>query len=119
MLLFRGASAGERRRRIYGLSWTADVAEAEWFARERQKWSGGSVVLETLAPPEAVICAVNYPAPITIDELKRLFPGSSELNLEGMHKLGSDYNHEREYVVDRCHLNAVTVVRRYNTECSC
>lgn len=44
--LFRGASAGERRSRSYGLSWTANIAVAESFARERQQWHGGSVVLE-------------------------------------------------------------------------
>lgn len=49
--LFRGAWIGERRRRIYGLSWTAEVSEAERFARDRQGWEGGSVVLETLTLP--------------------------------------------------------------------
>ena len=47
--LFRGAAAGERRKRIYGLCWSVDIAAAERFAEDRRQWNGGSVVLETLA----------------------------------------------------------------------
>jgi hypothetical protein len=63
--LFRGAGAAERRRRIYGVSWSADVAVAERFALERQVMDGGSVLLETLAPSMGIICAVDYPKPMT------------------------------------------------------
>lgn len=56
--LFRGACLNEHRRRAYSLSWTAEIDEAEFFAKERQEWSGGSVVLETLAPPAAIICQI-------------------------------------------------------------
>jgi len=104
--MFRGASAGERRQRIYGLSWTANVAVAEKFARERQVWRGGSVLLETLAPPEAIICAVDYPEPFTQDEIERLRSEYPNIQI-------TDFYEEREYVVDRRHLNDITVVRRY------
>ena len=67
--LFRGAWADERRHRTYGVSWTANIAVAEDFAHQRQVWDGGSVVLETLASPEAIICAVEYPEPFTQDEI--------------------------------------------------
>jgi hypothetical protein len=96
--LFRGADANERRRRVYGLSWTADRDVAERFARARQGHNGGSVVLETLAPPAAIICAVNY-------EITRLKSEHSNGEI-------AERSHEREYVVDRRHLNAVAVVHR-------
>jgi hypothetical protein len=73
--LFRGASAQERRRGTYGLSWTPDIGIAEDFARRRQQWQGGSVVLKTLAPPAAIICAIDYPEPFTVEELKQQFKG--------------------------------------------
>jgi hypothetical protein len=110
--LFRGAAAGERRRRIYGLSWTPDMAIAERFARERQQWDGGSVVLETLAPPAAIICSVDYPEPFTVEELKREFPGLAQQTIEKLADSQS-FHEEREYVIDRRHLGAVTVASRY------
>src|SRR4029077_9200884 len=55
--LFRGAGALERRRRAYGMSWSADVAAAGRFAEEHRVMDGGSVLLETVAPPEAIISA--------------------------------------------------------------
>jgi len=106
MRLFRGAPADERRRRTYGLCWTAKFAVAEIFARDKQTNNRGSVLLETLAPPEAIICAVAYPEPFTQDEIARLrgdYPNVEIIEFHG----------EGEYVVDRRHLNAVTVVRRY------
>jgi hypothetical protein len=53
--LYRGATAGERRRRLYGFSWTTriDVARNK-FAAQYQDWDG-SVVLETVAPPDAIL----------------------------------------------------------------
>jgi hypothetical protein len=56
LTLYRGASAGERRRRIYGFSWTTrfDIAR-EHFAVQRQTWDGGSIVLETVAPSDAIL----------------------------------------------------------------
>jgi len=109
--LFRGASAGERRRRIYGLSWTPDIAIAERFAHARQQWDGGSVVLETLAPPAAIICSVDYPEPFTVEELKSKFPELPQQRIEELADQG--FHEEREYVVDRRHLGTVTVARRY------
>ena len=104
--LYRGAVASERRHRTYGVAWTTDIAVAENFARQRQEWDGGSVVLETLAPSEAIICAIDYPEPFTQEEIARLKRECPTAQI-------TEFHEEREYVVDRRHLNAVTVVRRY------
>lgn len=104
--LFRGAGAAERRRRIYGLSWSAAVKTAERFALERRVMDGGSVLLETLATPEAIISEIDYPQPFTqneIEEIRRMHPGA----------LIDAFHEEREYVIDRRYLNAVSVMRRY------
>lgn len=53
MKLYRGASARERRSRLYGFSWSQDVNIAESFAEAKR--SIGAVVMETLATPEAVL----------------------------------------------------------------
>jgi hypothetical protein len=112
--LFRGAAAGERRRRTYGLSWTPDIAIAERFAHEpqHQQWVGGSVVLETLAPPAAIICSVDYPKPFTAEELKREFPDLAQQTMESW-LTAKSFHEEREHVVDRRYLGAVAVARRY------
>jgi hypothetical protein len=62
--LFRGASAGERRRAVYGVSWTSNLSAAEDFAESYRVFPGGSVVLETVAQSEAIISAVEYPSPV-------------------------------------------------------
>lgn len=67
---------------------------------------GGSVLLETLAPSAGIICAVDYPKPQTQAEIEKLKRGHPNVAV-------SEFHEEREYVVDRRHLNAVTVVRRY------
>jgi hypothetical protein len=61
MVLFRGETFGNRRRRTYGLSWTAELAKsfANGIMRTHQ---GGSVVLKTHAPAEAIICAPKLAA---------------------------------------------------------
>ena len=48
--LFRGTSASERRRRLYGFSWSTQREIAERFAQQASLGSGGAVLLETLAP---------------------------------------------------------------------
>jgi hypothetical protein len=94
--LFRGAAAHEARaRKFYGPSWTTDIDEADGFARQYQYKTGGSVVLETLASPEAIISA----------------PGSTGAywsNLDGERRYD-----EQEYIVDGRLLQQVTVARRY------
>jgi hypothetical protein len=89
--LFRGAGAHEHRRRIYGLSWTTDIKVADMFAQLQriglQSDTADSVLLETLAPGRAILCAVTNAA-------------------EG-------HSGEDEYVVDRRLLNKVKVMRRY------
>jgi hypothetical protein len=63
--LYRGASGLERRRRRYGISWTSNLSAAEEFAEGYRVWPGGSVVLETIATPAAIISAIEYPPPMT------------------------------------------------------
>jgi hypothetical protein len=53
--LFRGASACEYKRRAYGFSWSTERAVAEKFAQDYRLRDGGSVLLETIAPPKAVL----------------------------------------------------------------
>ncbi|TXN73446.1 hypothetical protein [Methylobacterium sp. WL6] len=48
--LFRGTSANERSRRLYGFSWSTQRNIAERFAEQARLGSGGAVLLETLAP---------------------------------------------------------------------
>lgn len=66
---------------------------------------GGSVLLETFAPQRAIISQIHYPMlnPNQIRNIKRKHPGI----------MFDDFSHEREYIVDRRYLIAVTVIRRY------
>jgi hypothetical protein len=105
--LFRGASARSRRTRRYGLSWTEDFEVADRFALQKQTRPGGSVVLETVAQPRAIICAIEYPEPLTIEEVRRTYPNFPNV------KLGPQFHEEDEYLVDRRALTKVDVVRRY------
>jgi|SRR5215207_6636457 len=51
-----GAGASERRRRLYGFSWTSKLDLAREFADDhRRREPDGGVVLETLAPAEAIL----------------------------------------------------------------
>jgi hypothetical protein len=84
--LYRGTAMHERRRRIYGVSWTSDIHIAEKFAQER-RYGEDSVVLETVAPAEAIICAIGESSGHLYDE--------------------------NEYAVDRWRLGDVRVVKRY------
>jgi hypothetical protein len=84
--LFRGAPASERHRRNYGFSWSEERKAAEEFAEERRVFDSGSVLFETLAPPEAVLHVREH-----IEE----------------------YYAEREYIVDPYRLTRVRVIARY------
>jgi hypothetical protein len=61
LTLFRGAHAHERSRRIYGFSWTMDLAIARRFA-ERWALTGEGVLLRTVAPAEAILL-IREPSP--------------------------------------------------------
>jgi hypothetical protein len=52
--LYRGTTATERKRRLYGFSWTTDIAIAESFARTWHDAGLSAVVLETVAPADAI-----------------------------------------------------------------
>ncbi|CAH1696841.1 IncF plasmid conjugative transfer protein TraG [Hyphomicrobiales bacterium] len=88
--LWRGELAANARYRRYGASWTVsrDVAEAFAQSEIRRQSRGGTVVLETLAPPEAILCA------------RALHPDHLESN-------------EQEFIVDRWKLNKVQIVSRF------
>ena len=54
--LYRGTSAYERERRLYGFSWTTEIEIARTFAEARRPGNpGGAVLLETVAPPAAIL----------------------------------------------------------------
>jgi len=57
LTLYRGAKSGERRRRLYGFSWSTDLAIARKFA---ENWSqpglqSEGVVLQVVVPAEAIL----------------------------------------------------------------
>jgi len=59
LMLYRGTGRHERRRRLYGFSWTIELAVARKFA---ERWATPvpgvvteGVILQTLAPPEAIM----------------------------------------------------------------
>jgi hypothetical protein len=57
LTLYRGANSGERRRRLYGFSWSTDLAIARKFA---ENWSqpelqSEGVVLQAVVPAEAIL----------------------------------------------------------------
>ena len=55
--LYRGTSSAEHSRHIYGFAWTTDVAVARKFAAHwaSHHFNSEGVVLETLAPPQAIL----------------------------------------------------------------
>jgi hypothetical protein len=61
MRLYRGTRARERTRRLYGFSWTTSMGIAREFAEHWQQMEGGAVVLETVAPAEAVLLVREEP----------------------------------------------------------
>ena len=86
--LYRGDCFTNRKHRTYGLSWSAERDVAECFAHNiYQSFEGGSVLLETIAPLDAIICAV---------------PADN-----------SAHAVEEEYLVDRRRLTSVRVLERY------
>jgi hypothetical protein len=86
--LYRGENFTNRRRRTYGLSWSAsaDVARCHAKGCLCRSSLGGSVLLETMASADAIICRV---------------PKSQ------------DRYSEEEFVVDRRHLTSVKVIERF------
>ncbi|WP_149746736.1 hypothetical protein [Rhizobium sp. RU35A] len=58
--IFRGEGALNRKRRSYGASWSSDIEVADSFARDYWRdHTGGSVLLRTVVPPEAIIFMTN------------------------------------------------------------
>jgi hypothetical protein len=57
LTLYRGGRDHERSRRIYGFSWTTDIVIAHRFAEHwaHPRLTGTGVLLETQAPPGAVL----------------------------------------------------------------
>jgi hypothetical protein len=100
--LYRGTLMRERRRRIYGISWSMDIDVAARFAERWQSLGDEAVLLRTLAPPEAVMAAIVYPRAFTPEE-KAEDPEAEFV----------EFHDEREHLLDRRRLNAVTVVRQF------
>lgn len=88
MLLYRGAEQSELRRRK-GFSWTVRIEKAREFAERFHNWEKGGVVLETVAPPEAILLVRGNP--------------------------DTEYYDEGEVIVDPFLLGAVTVVERHRS----
>lgn len=89
LTLYRGEGTANRQRRTYGLSWSASEAVADSFAQSTWRRSiGGSVLLRTVAPAEAIVCAPLHH--------------------------GHDRYAEKEYLLDRRLLSRVEVIRRYS-----
>jgi hypothetical protein len=103
--LYRGASTRERQRRTYGVPWTSSLAAATSFAERYRGYSGGSVILETIAPAEAIISIVTYPPPLT--KAKKAETGLA------LDTHATEYHDEAEFLVDRCRLGRVTMLRRF------
>ncbi len=87
-LLFRGEGAWNRKRKTYGLSWSDKEEVARGFAK---KWvamyDGGTVLLKTVAPADAIISAPC---------------------------LVADRYEEGEFIVDRRRLKKVLVLERFS-----
>ena len=87
MKLYHGTSWLNRCHRTYGLGWSISPSIAEGFAGGIWRtFEGGSVLLMTRAPTDAVICAVG----------------------------NEDAYGEEEYLVDRRRLGVVNVLARYS-----
>ena len=86
--LYRGQNALKVRSRLYGLSWSASRKVAEGHAQGLWQTTcpDGTVLLQTIAPPEAIICRVP--------------------NVE-------DRYDEKEYLVDRRRLRRVIRLATY------
>jgi hypothetical protein len=81
--LFRGTSGDEaRKRKLYGISWTSDADTARSFAKQYEDSVGG-VVLETVAPLEAVISAPGLDGPYYEDENGKRMYDESEYLVDG------------------------------------
>lgn len=88
LTIYRGDSWFNRCRRTYGLSWTTSIEVARHFASDTvwRTCVGGSVLLETMAPADAIVCV----------------PG-----------LTDDRYAEQEVVVEPRRLGKVNVVERF------
>jgi hypothetical protein len=94
--LFRGAGSDEAlKRKFYGISWASVADTAHWFAKRFEVGSLGGVVLETMAPADAIISA----------------PGLDGPHYE--HEDGRRMYDESEYLVDGRRLVNVKVIHRY------
>ncbi len=83
--LYRGERAINRKRRTYGLAWSRSREVAECFAQGslQRTCDGGTVLLETNAPPRAIIGSID------------------------------SWRNEDEVIVDRRYLDRVRVLARY------
>ncbi len=88
MRLYRGDTFRNYKRRVHGVSWSASREEATDFAIEHATWfKDGGVLLETVAPADAIVCALC--------------------------EFDDEFN-EAEYVVNPLRLQDVRMVRRFS-----
>lgn len=88
MRLYRGDTFKNYKRRVYGASWSASREVAMDFAIEHATWfEDGGVLLETVAPADAIVCALC--------------------------QFDDEFN-EAEYVVNPLHLRDVRAVQRFS-----
>ena len=57
--IYRGTSFNERRKHIYGFSWTAQADVARRFAERLREFEDGAVVLETVASTQAILQRID------------------------------------------------------------
>jgi hypothetical protein len=88
MRAYRGDTFKNHKLRVYGASWTTSLEVATDFAIEHATWfRDGGVLLETVAPADAIICALC--------------------------QFDDEFN-EAEYVVNPHRLRDVRVVQRFS-----
>jgi hypothetical protein len=100
LTVYRGAGSGERRRRIYGFSWTTDAAVARRFA---EHWAKPLPAFGTSRPDQGVVLQTSVPREAVLLIRK---PGDYYIRKPG------DYYDEGEVVVDPFRLGRIKVVER-------
>jgi hypothetical protein len=105
VVLYRGATLKGWRR---GVSWTADIEVARSFLPKELSTIPNAptpVIVETFAPPEAIICRIEYPAPFTEEEKAEMLKETP-----GCHFM--EFHDEQEYIVDAERLTGFEIVER-------
>jgi hypothetical protein len=100
LTVYRGTNNHERRRRVYGFSWTTDVAVARRFA---EKWAKPLPAVGTSPRDQGVVLQTSVPREAVLLIRK---PGDYYIRNPG------NYYDEGEVVVDPFRLGRIKVVER-------